>query len=734
MRIKKMKNAFGIKDLINETGNDKLSNAIIYSSNGTFKSSFALCFDKLSRGLGNEVKDRLSLDPNDANFQCEIEIGEDIFTENDMINNVIVYSKTIMDKCNWSEDSNVNQMIVSSEYQKELNIITKEITAIKENYISIIENLKLEKLTNEINDVVRFNDKTTYEQLKNNLDILKKTKKIDIPKGFDVSKIGQKSYLAIDDREFSKCATAIIEIVEKELKSNFFDDKLTVDGINRVVEVLENNNFLSEKREVVFTIDGVRISFNNIEDFKKFINDKINEIVGSNPDAIALKIKLEKNLGTTKEASKILEQIKDIEWLNFYSFGRAKILNSMICSRINEDLLNEDIENLGKLESKIKMLKSKIVSQKVDFENALEIHRERFKPPFRIEIANKADSIIDAMIPQFEFYPNSKIDCKKDYNQTRDILSSGERNAFDIINLIVKYETITDKSKAIVILDDLVETFDYSNRIAFIEYIQDMKKNGSNIILLTHNFDFFRTLSSRLGNEFEKYSAYNTNGIVTLCKNDVFFLKNSQIMMIKDLSEGTSEKNLNFREYFLSSLPFVREVFGFIGDSNRFVYLFHYKEDKLSVKIADVVKDIQDKIPSFKIESKAKSLETCEEKYYDFVLSVCDEVVKKDIKPYDLFRKIILSIGCRIKAEKLMINEDYSKITGITSDQTRKLFVNEKHNFSEKGKQLVERVLLSTAEYIHLNAFMYEPLIDIDPTELINLYSDLNSIGDDFYA
>lgn len=31
MRIKKMKNAFGIKDLINETGNDVLSNAIILS-------------------------------------------------------------------------------------------------------------------------------------------------------------------------------------------------------------------------------------------------------------------------------------------------------------------------------------------------------------------------------------------------------------------------------------------------------------------------------------------------------------------------------------------------------------------------------------------------------------------------------------------------------------------------------------------------------------------------------
>jgi hypothetical protein len=40
---------------------------------------------------------------------------------------------------------------------------------------------------------------------------------------------------------------------------------------------------------------------------------------------------------------------------------------------------------------------------------------------------------------------------------------------------------------------------------------------------------------------------------------------------------------------------------------------------------------------------------------------------------------------------------------------------------------LIESVLLMVSENIHINSFMYEPLIDISTNHLINLYNTVKS-------
>ena len=46
-------------------------------------------------------------------------------------------------------------------------------------------------------------------------------------------------------------------------------------------------------------------------------------------------------------------------------------------------------------------------------------------------------------------------------------------------------------------------------------------------------------------------------------------------------------------------------------------------------------------------------------------------------------------------------------------------------------KKYLEAVQLSTPEFIHANAFMYEPLIDINGKYLFELYNQIKKIPDE---
>ena len=55
----------------------------------------------------------------------------------------------------------------------------------------------------------------------------------------------------------------------------------------------------------------------------------------------------------------------------------------------------------------------------------------------------------------------------------------------------------------IVVMDDIADSFDYQNKYAIVEYIKDLAERSNNkffILIMTHNYDFYRTISSRLNN------------------------------------------------------------------------------------------------------------------------------------------------------------------------------------------------------------------------------------------
>lgn len=83
-----------------------------------------------------------------------------------------------------------------------------------------------------------------------------------------------------------------------------------------------------------------------------------------------------------------------------------------------------------------------------------------------------------------------------------------------------------------------------------------------------------------------------------------------------------------------------------------------------------------------------------------------------------------------LKAERYLI----SKIQGfnlinINKNQTQELCKEYRKRYpSSKSISIINKVNLMTPENIHINAFMYEPLIDMSIQHLINLYKEVSEL------
>jgi hypothetical protein len=110
-----------------------------------------------------------------------------------------------------------------------------------------------------------------------------------------------------------------------------------------------------------------------------------------------------------------------------------------------------------------------------------------------------------------------------------------------------------------------------------------------------------------------------------------------------------------------------------------------------------------------------------EETIYKIIEEESENIDYSDIY---LENKIILAISIRLKSEKFMMDklDDDSIYDEITQNQTRELFNRYKVNGDEQSIKVLNEVMIMIPENIHFNSFMYEPLMDMDIVEILNLY------------
>ena len=88
--------------------------------------------------------------------------------------------------------------------------------------------------------------------------------------------------------------------------------------------------------------------------------------------------------------------------------------------------------------------------------------------------------------------------------------------------------------------------------------------------------------------------------------------------------------------------------------------------------------------------------------------------------------KIILSIAVRLLAEKYMQIKDISNKLDTTKKTGKIIKQYEREYPDDKlGIKILKKINLMTPSNIHLNSFMYEPIIDMSDNELIDLYKEI---------
>lgn len=342
-------------------------------------------------------------------------------------------------------------------------------------------------------------------------------------------------------------------------------------------------------------------------------------------------------------------------------------------------------------------------------------------------IENRASAILGQPNPSIVFiFKNEKtgdlIEMRKDDLESKKILSQGELRAMYLLNILFNIEVRKkEKLETIFIIDDIADSFDYKNKYAIIQYLKELSKYPNFYqIILTHNFDFFRTITSR---EVVHYD------------NSLFSYKTSDNQIkFKTAKEAKSlnnpfldwKKNLQDSKKLIASIPFVRNIIEYTQKDHEsyktLTKVLHIKTDSNSITLDHLKSIYLIFFPDINFNTTISLDKSVIEVIENEALNCL-----KEPEGINLEIKLVLSMGIRLSAEKYMWKKvlDKSEIKG--GSQTAKLHERFRDEYPQLINELtvLEQVVLITPENIHINSFMYEPILDMSDFHLKKLYSDV---------
>ena len=193
--------------------------------------------------------------------------------------------------------------------------------------------------------------------------------------------------------------------------------------------------------------------------------------------------------------------------------------------------------------------------------------------------------------------------------------------------------------------------------------------------------------------------------------------------------ELKKEKPENYK-FLIALIPFARELLKYTAEaenvknkeySKTLTSLLHIKNNTKTITIADI-KPIYEDILGIELPEKGEEKVLFEELYK--VANIISNDKNSQGNDLKLENKVILSIAIRLMAELHM--KEFIKL----EDQIGKTVDEFKTKFSEDSEKselitLLDKVVMMTPENIHLNSFMYEPLLDMSDWHLRELYKNI---------
>jgi hypothetical protein len=346
--------------------------------------------------------------------------------------------------------------------------------------------------------------------------------------------------------------------------------------------------------------------------------------------------------------------------------------------------------------------------------------------PFRLSIANQAQAVLGKenarLIFTFKDGDDSVVWSRKEIKT----LSQGEKRALYLLSFIFEVEARKlSGQETLFVMDDVADSFDYKNKHAIVQYLEDLCEVANfHQIILTHNFDFFRTLSSNFVHR-ERCLMANRNGLsISLTKAEG----------INNYFIGKWKNEVEKNDCILvATIPFVRNLIEYTKGNKDEDYLvltslLHWKAGTDKISVGQYF-DIYNRLFQKKLDSTDPRL------VKEILFSVTDEICRKDHHDgLNLEDKVSLSMAIRIRAEIFLINE-LRKIKKepeywIESESQFGSLMKEYKtlNSASPALPILEKVSITVSSNIHLNSFMYEPILDLTIHHLIKLYGEVDGL------
>jgi hypothetical protein len=490
-----------------------------------------------------------------------------------------------------------------------------------------------------------------------------------------------------------------------------------------IAKSLADNGFFDAKHTVSFN-NGKKVEINTLK--------QLEEMIAKEKDAITKDKDLKKKFA---ELEKLITKNATVRDFQTYLTSNETLLPHLANMatfkediwksylKMNSELLTDLIANDQAAADKEQKIIEQATKERTLWENVIELFNERFVVPYKLRAKNREAVILgDEPILSLEFiFEDEGGNAPVERGTLLQALSQGEKKALYVLNIMFEVETRRkEKRETLFVVDDVADSFDYRNKYAIIQYLKDIATEPTfRQIILTHNFDFFRTLKARLWPSLRSaHCLMVTKGSIGISFQQA---KGVQNVFVKDWKPNFFTDQTKK----IAAITFTRNIIEYTKGSSDPDYvtltaLLHWKADTPAI-LEESLNDIYIRV--FGAPAVAPPIT------HKRVIDIIDDAAKACVAHGGAAKfeeKIVLAIAIRMTAERFMVAKiaDQVFVDAIERNQTTALLERFEKDFPNEGESIktLRGVVLMTPENIHLNSFMYEPIVDMSDEHLKKLY------------
>jgi hypothetical protein len=708
-----LEHCYGIKKLDYEFDFSKESVYAIYAPNGSMKSSFARVFKDITQKAV----------PRDRIFPARVSVAKvtDESSANLAPESILVlppYDEV------FSHSERTSLLLVNEKLKKEYEQLQRDIEQAKDALLKALKAQSGSKkdLEKEISSAFTPADDRFIPALLRIKDEALEQKDAPFQDVKYDTIFDEKVITFLNTKDFKTAITEYITRYNELIARSIYFKKGIFEYYNAatIAKALADNGFFDAKHSV---------SFNNGKSVEIKTVKQLEEMIAKEKDAITKDKDLKKKFAEIEKLITKNATVRDFQTyltthetllphLNNINTFKEDIWKSYL--KVHGDLLKDLVSKVQAAADKTKKIVEQAAKEKTLWEDVIDLFNERFFVPYKLRAKNREAVILgDEPILSLEFiFEDAGDHVPVERTTLLEALSQGEKKALYVLNIMFEVETRRkEKRETLFVVDDVADSFDYRNKYAIIQYLKDITTEPNfRQIILTHNFDFFRTLKARI------WPSLRSDHCLMVTKDDTSIsfhkAKGVQNVFVKDWKPNfftdLSKK--------IAAITFARNIIEYTSGSSdpKFVTLtslLHWKADTTTI-LEERLDEIYAQV--FTLTAPAAS-------HKPLIDIIRDEAKKIDKQGAANFEeKIVLSIAIRLIAEQFMVVKiaDQPFVDGIPRNQTTALLDRFERDFPREAGAIrtLRNVVLMTPENIHLNSFMYEPIVDMSDDHLKRLY------------